>query len=128
MQNDTTMNSNVYLFAFLFFFSLSTFSQVTEPEMIFVKGGDFEMGCVNQSMENCASDEKTIVSVSLYDFSIGKYEVTNAQFAEFLSAEGNQLEGGKSWYRMDKYALIQETSTGFQVKQGFENFPVNNIS
>lgn len=46
-----------------------------KPEVIFVKGGTFQMG--SNSGE---SDAKPVHSVTVSDFSIGKYEVTVAQY------------------------------------------------
>ncbi|MFY0602615.1 MAG: SUMF1/EgtB/PvdO family nonheme iron enzyme [Flavobacteriaceae bacterium] len=102
--------------------------KITEPELVFVEAGDFRVGCTDSNDTNCLSDEKP-ATITLYDYWIGKYEVTNAQYAEFLSEEGNQVEGNKPWYIMDKYALIKETKSGeFISKKGFENYPVNNIN
>ena len=65
-----------------------------EMEMVFVKGGSFRMGCTVEEAAICMSDEEPAIDVSLDNFSIGKYEVTNAQFAEFLTDAGNGIEGG----------------------------------
>ena len=87
------------------------------------------MGCTNEQSKYCISDEKQATLVELHDFWIGKYEVTNAQYAEFLSQVGNQKEGGALWYQMDKYALIKKNANGlFVVKKGVENHPVANVS
>lgn len=120
------MKSYCFLVFILLLTVQNSFSQ-TEPEMIYVKGGRFMMGCANQPMQDCVSDEDP-VRVLLHGFWIGKYEVTNAEFVQFLNASGNQKEGGKPWYRFDKYALIIESRGVFSVKKGFEDFPVNNIS
>ncbi|MEO0341636.1 MAG: SUMF1/EgtB/PvdO family nonheme iron enzyme, partial [Bacteroidota bacterium] len=126
------MNRNFYFFYCLLFVSQLGFSQSlkpTEPELVFVKGGNFQMGCLTSQDTACFSDEKPGANVRLYDYWIGKYEVTNAQFAEFLSEEGNQIEGHKPWLIVDKYALIEASKDGkFRAKKGFENYPVNNIN
>jgi formylglycine-generating enzyme required for sulfatase activity len=61
---------------------------------------------------------------------MGVHEVTNAQFAAFLNAEGNQEEGGTEWYEIgSSYAKIKETSDGvFEVEEGFERHPVVEVS
>lgn len=46
-------------------------------DMVFVEGGSFTMGCKSGRDSDCESDEKAH-SVTLSDFSIGKYEVTQA--------------------------------------------------
>ena len=125
---------NYYNYLLYYFLSISSigFSQnlkIIEPELVFVEAGDFRMGCLVENDTTCFSDEKPNIKVTLYDYWIGKYEITNAQFAEFLSEEGNQIEGNKPWYIVDKYALIEATKNGEYVsKKGFENHPVNNIN
>lgn len=100
-----------------------------EPEMVFVKGGDFKMGCTAEQISDCISDEKPVVNVRLDDFWMGKFEVTNAQFAEFLSDWGNRVEGNENWYEMDKYSLIYaRDDENFIPRKGFENHPVTNVS
>jgi len=51
--------------------------------MVYVKGGTFQMG------SNESSDEKPIHSVTVSDFYIGKYEVTNEEYCKFLNAYGS---------------------------------------
>ena len=64
------------------------------PEMVFVEGGSFTMGCLEGRDKDCDESEKPAHEVRVKDFYIGKYEVTNEQFAAFLNAKGNQEEGG----------------------------------
>ncbi|QNL22799.1 SUMF1/EgtB/PvdO family nonheme iron enzyme [Hyphobacterium sp. CCMP332] len=126
------MNYNSFIFLFLLIFPTLGYAQLstaTEPELIFVDGGEFIMGCSTEQNQQCISDEKPSVRVRLYDFWIGKYEVTNAQYAEFLSQLGNQTEGGSEWYRFDQYSLIKKLEDGsFQPIKGFEDYPVTNTS
>lgn len=104
-------------------------SKIASPELVFVDGGEFYMGCTVEQNQQCVGDEKPAVHVSLFDFWIGKYEVTNTQYAEFLSHSGNQVEGDDQWYKTDQYSLINETGSDlFQPKKGFENYPVTNVS
>lgn len=53
-----------------------------EPQMVFVKGGPFVMGCTTQ--EDCLDDEKPARTVTVSDFSIGKYEVTQEEWVEVM--------------------------------------------
>ncbi len=92
-------------------------------EKVFVKGGSFDMG----SNEN--DDETPIHKVTVSDFYIGKYEVTNAQYAAFLNAKGNQKEGGETWIDTNSdygknYCQIEEVDGIFQSKVGKEDYPV----
>ncbi len=59
----------------------------TPPEMVSVPAGDFMMG---GTLGN--SDELPVHAVYLDAFSIDKYEVTNAQFKQFMDADGYTTE------------------------------------
>ena len=45
-------------------------------EMVFVQGGTFNMGCTDEQGSDCNRDEKPTHQVTLSDYYIGKYEVT----------------------------------------------------
>jgi sulfatase modifying factor 1 len=65
------------------------------PEMVFVKGGTFQMGS-----NDGESDQKPVHSVTVSDFYMGKYEVTVAEFEKFINATNYQTDadkGGNSW-------------------------------
>jgi len=99
-----------------------------EPEMVSVKGGTFRMGSNDGD-----SDEKPIHSVTLSDYSIGKYEVTNAQFCAFLNEKGNQQEGGVEWINLEgsyknEKCRISSSGNGFKVQRGYEEHPVIYVS
>ena len=49
-------------------------------EMVFVKGGTFMMGATPEQGKDAYKDEKPAHSVTVSDFYIGKYEVTQAQW------------------------------------------------
>lgn len=99
------------------------------PEMVFVKGGYFKMGATKEQTSLSISDEFPISNIKLDDFWIGKYEVTNEEYAKFLSEQGNTVEGGSHWYVINKYALIYKTNDRlFAPKPGFEKYPVSNVS
>lgn len=51
-----------------------------EPEMVFVPGGTFMMGCDEKRDGKCEDNELPLHEVRLDDFYIGKYEVTQAQW------------------------------------------------
>ena len=101
------------------------------PRMIFFKGGTFQMGSNEGD-----GDEKPIHSVTVSDFYLAETEVTNAQFAAFLNAKGNQVEGGGSWYNTEGSGLsgyakpyIKKNSQGtWVVDEGKESYPVNYVS
>jgi formylglycine-generating enzyme required for sulfatase activity len=55
-----------------------------EPEMVFVEGGTFDMGCTAEQ-NGCLTDEKPVHPVTLSSFYIGKYEVTREQWIAIMS-------------------------------------------
>lgn len=55
------------------------------PQMVEVKGGTFQMGSTYKE------DNNPPRSVTVGDFSISKYEITNYQFAAFLDAYGSPV-------------------------------------
>ncbi len=68
-------------------------------EMVFVEGGTFQMGSNDGS-----SDEKPVHSVTVNDFYIGKYEVTQKQWKEVMGNNPSRFRGEDnpvekvSWY------------------------------
>jgi formylglycine-generating enzyme required for sulfatase activity len=62
--------------------------------MVHVPAGDFYMGS-SDSDASADGDEKPMHPVSLDDFWIDKYEVTNADFARFVEAMGYQTDAEK---------------------------------
>jgi formylglycine-generating enzyme required for sulfatase activity len=69
-----------------------------------------------------------------YEYQIGKYEVTNAQYAEFLNAVADTDSNGLYNTSMDTDARGGITRTGssgsflYSVKTGYENMPVVFVS
>jgi formylglycine-generating enzyme required for sulfatase activity len=61
-------------------------------EMVPVKGGTYQMGCTPEQ-KKCDGDEKPAHRVSLDDFAISRYEITNAQYAAFLNQNDIDRDG-----------------------------------
>ncbi|HZK08832.1 MAG TPA: SUMF1/EgtB/PvdO family nonheme iron enzyme, partial [Bacteroidales bacterium] len=59
-------------------------------EMIFVKGGTFTMGCTSEQSD-CGYDEKPTHKVTVSDFQIGKYQVTQKQWREVMGSDPADL-------------------------------------
>jgi len=92
--------------------------------MAYVPAGEFEMGSTEGE-----SDERPVHSVTLDGFWIDKYEVTNAQFADFLNARGNQEEGGVTWLDLeDEDCLIEQVGGKYRPKNGYADHPVIEVS
>jgi formylglycine-generating enzyme required for sulfatase activity len=54
-------------------------------EMVFVEGGTFEMGCTPEQVSECQNDEKPVHTVEVSSFSIGKFEITRAQWIAVMA-------------------------------------------
>ena len=79
------------------------------PEMVYVKGGTFQMGS-----ESGEADEKPVHTVTVSDFMLGKYEVTVSEYMQFVEETqshfpewleaGNvyHIETGNNAYYKDK--------------------------
>ncbi len=96
-------------------------------ETISIKGGSFQMGS-NDGQNN----EQPIHSITLSDFSMSKYEITNAQYATFMNAVGASSNGsvsGTEYLDMDDNDIqINYTNGQFVVHSGKENHPVIEVS
>ncbi|MEM7575377.1 MAG: SUMF1/EgtB/PvdO family nonheme iron enzyme [Bacteroidota bacterium] len=94
--------------------------------MIFIRGGLFQMGDV---FGLGTEDEKPVHLVQVSSFFLHPLEVTNAQFVNFLNDEGNQLQGGTSWYAInDHRAVIYEVEGDFYVTEEYAEHPVSLVS
>ncbi len=90
--------------------------------MVLIESGEFRMG-------SNTTNEKPIHSVYVDAFYMDEYEVTNAEYAEFLNAKGKHAEAGKEWYRIGhQSSRIEYVSREYQVKGGYENHPVTLVS
>ena len=76
------------------FAKVGNFRKDTYDNMVFVQGGTFQRGSTNGDY-----DEKPVHTVTVDDFYIGKYEVTVAEFKEFIDATGHKTEAEKTGYR-----------------------------
>ena len=61
-------------------------------EMVLVPGGTFKMGCTGEQ-SNCFDDEKPVRSVTVGNFYIGKYEVTQKQWTLVMGSNPSIFKG-----------------------------------
>ena len=68
-------------------------------EMVYVEGGTFTMGATSEQGSDAGSDEKPTHSVTLSDYSIGKYEVTQALWEAVMGTTVRQQrdKANTSW-------------------------------
>ncbi len=91
---------------------------------IFVEGGTFEMGYRYGTLY-----QRPVHKVTVKSFYISKYEVTNAQYAQFLNEKGNEFEGNCTWLDIDyTYCEIEEKDGKFVPMKGRENRPVSSVT
>jgi formylglycine-generating enzyme required for sulfatase activity len=62
-------------------------------QMVFVQGGTFTMGCTSEQGRDCNSNEKPAHQVTVSSFSIGKYEVTQAQWEAVMGSNPSNFKG-----------------------------------
>ena len=60
------------------------FPDLPKTEMVFVQGGTFTMGCTDEQGSDCYKDEKPAHQVTLSDYYIGKYEVTQGLWKKVM--------------------------------------------
>ena len=63
-----------------------------EQNMVYVRGGTFTMGCTPEQGSDCYSDEKPAHQVTVSDFYIGKYEVTQKEWREVMGSDRSSGE------------------------------------
>lgn len=67
--------------------------QLQEPEMVFVTGGSFTMGCTFEQGSDCNTDEKPSHTVKLTGFAIAKYEVTQSLWKQVMGNNPSRFKG-----------------------------------
>jgi len=100
------------------------------PSMLTIPAGEFQMGCDDSNPnEDCDSGEQPLHTVYLDVYAIDKYEVTNAQYAEFLNVMGNQEEEGDTWLHAEDWRVrIHQNGGVWQVDAGYEDDPVIEVT
>ena len=98
-----------------------TFSNI-EPEMVFVRGGDFTMGCTSEQSNDCYDDEKPAHQVSISDFYICKYEVTQAHWRVVMGDYPSYFKGDSlpvenvSWNEVQEFISRLNNLSGKQYR------------
>jgi formylglycine-generating enzyme required for sulfatase activity len=93
-----------------------------EPEMVQVQGGTFWMGCSSEQQGECESDESPLHSVTLGNFQIGKYEVTQAQWKLIMGSNSSNFKGDNlpvetvSWNDAQEFISRLNAATGKQYR------------
>lgn len=122
-QSDYTLNLN----------GLNTSSK--QLDMVYVQGGTYKRGCSDGDSE-CQTQEKPAHSVTLDDYYIGKYEITNAQWQTVMgdsTVKDNKPKTNITWYDAitftcklseqtgKKYRLATDAEFEFAARGGIES-------
>jgi len=90
-------------------------------DMVFVQGGTFTMGCTGEVGKDCPKNESPPHRVTVNDFSIGKYEVTQGLWKEVMgrNPSQNKLYGNNnvpvetvSWEDVQEFIRKLNAKTG----------------
>jgi formylglycine-generating enzyme required for sulfatase activity len=90
-------------------------------EMVFVEGGTFTMGCTPEQ-KNCDKSSKPAHQVTLDDFYIGKYEVTQAQWEALMGSNHSEFKGANrpadkiNWQDTQKFIRALNRKTGLKYR------------
>lgn len=85
------MKNIYFLLAFMLFYICLTAQTTLPPEMVFVEGGIFTMGCTPEQQPDCSFNESPTRLVRISSFEIGKFEVTQG---EWQAVMGNNPSAG----------------------------------
>ena len=78
-------------------------------EMIAVQGGTFTMGCNSEQGSDCSKNETPAHQVTVSNFYIGKYEVTQAQWRTIMGENPSKFKGDNlpvenvSWNKVQEF-------------------------
>ncbi|MDY6863623.1 MAG: formylglycine-generating enzyme family protein [Thermodesulfobacteriota bacterium] len=104
-----------------------------EPEMVFVKGDWYEMGCGNWTSD-CDNNENPVHRVYVDDFYMGRYEVTLGEFRKFIKDTGYRTQaekGGGLYIYIDLEVECEKKKGTYWDNPDFpqkENHPVVGVS
>jgi formylglycine-generating enzyme required for sulfatase activity len=105
-------------------FCLQSYAQtIPNIEMVLVKGGSITMGCTAEQGSDCDDDEKPAHKVTLSDFYIGKYEVTQAQWKAVMGSNPSHFSGCEncpveqiSWNDVQEFIKKLNAKTGLNYR------------
>lgn len=108
-----------------------------ESNMVFVQGGEFRMGCTEEQEPFCYDSEKPVREVTVGDFYMSKYEVTNEEFCAFLNDVRGEMERSGSFLRYNDQRIFELEGSlqriipyqdGFAIQNGYLRHPVVHVT
>ena len=97
-------------------------SRPAEIEMVLMRGGTFRMGCTSEQGSACLDYEKPARNVTVSDFYIGKYEVTQRQWVQVMGKNPSHFKGDNlpvenvSWTDVQEFLVKLNTMTGIRYR------------
>ena len=91
-------------------------------QMVALQGGTFTMGCTSEQDSDCEDDEKPAHTVTVSNFYIGKYEVTQAQWRAIMGNNPSNFKGDNlpvemvSWDDIKEFIYRLNARTGKQYR------------
>jgi formylglycine-generating enzyme required for sulfatase activity len=114
----------VLLFSVVVLDAQSTKELKKSPKMVLVNGGSFMMGCTSEQ-NDCDGDESPMVEVTVKDFYIGTFEVTQDLWEEVMDKNPSKFSGGSlpvesvSWYETiefcNKLSLMEGLEPAYKI-------------
>jgi formylglycine-generating enzyme required for sulfatase activity len=90
-----------------------------DGNMVFVPGGTFTMGCTKEQGGDCYDSEKPAHQVTVSDFYIGKYEVTQKEWRAVMGSSPSNFKNCDNCpVEQVSWADIQEFLTKLNAKTG----------
>lgn len=104
------------------------YCQTFNTDLVFIKGGKFKIGSKIGD-----DDEKGGKKIYINDFYISKFEVTNAQFCDFLNHKNPNASELMKYISLsgefeNLTCRIYQKDSLFHVEKGFGNYPVYFVS
>ena len=97
--------SRIFTFAGLILIMFTNCKQ-KDFDMVFVKGGTFTMGCTDEQGNDCDDDEIKH-TVTLNNYYIGKYEVTQAEYEKIMGKNPSHFKNNKNPVEQVSYDDVQ---------------------
>lgn len=107
------------------------YARWVKKEMMFVQGGTFTMGKNSPDPSDSGVSTSPEHLVTLDDFIIGIYEVSNPEFVTFLNSKSvlaDGMLGGKNMFSANDQNGYVFNEGRWEVKSGYENHPAVSVS
>ena len=116
-HQDDEFDRGQYYYENNYLVSVMIFSDLIN-DMVYVQGGTFTMGATSEQGSDAYSDEKPAHRVTVGDFYIGKYEVTQAQWKAVMGSNPSSFKGDNlpvervSWNDVQEFIRKLNALTG----------------